>query len=111
MITETEGWEMQVVVTNDTRQQVKLERLTVEDADTGELLLDTAIQVEPGQLVKVESLFSTVSMQRLLVLRWWIDGKEHANHYLAGLPPYNQEKVLRWLETIRKLPEAFAFEA
>ena len=45
--------------------------------------------------------------QKLYVLRYQVDGVEYANHFISGFPHFDPQRMLRWVEIIRSLPEPF----
>jgi beta-mannosidase len=87
-----------VFVVNDTLAPVS-GKLTITDADSAKLLLETAFSVDvngrttAGQVpVSVKSAFWLIS--------WTVNGRTFDNHYLAGPRPFNLEDYKRWLARI-----------
>ena len=105
-VAETEGWRQRVLISNDTRVDTEV-CYTVTDFDSGEILLTGKTFVKAGENAEAGTIFSDIGAQKLLLIRYTADGKEYGNHYITGLPSYEKETMLRWLEAIRMLPEAF----
>lgn len=108
MLAEINAWSHDVILANDTREDSEWE-WTVEDGDTGNLLLSGAARVPAGENAVVGTLSVDPSAQRLLILRWHVrgDDKAHANHFITGFPKYKKADLFRWLEIIRRLPDGF----
>ncbi len=109
MVEDVSGWNQNIVLANDTLED-KTFVWSVCDGDSGTVLSQGEIRVPAGENVRAGSLTVDPSAQRLLVLRFTADGEAGANHYLTGWPKYKKADLLRWLEIIRQLPEAFELE-
>jgi beta-mannosidase len=111
MVDEAENWHHAVVLGNDSRTDAEV-RFTVEDGDTGEVLLSGRTRSPANENLVVGSVKAYAGKQRLLLLRWEIDGdgKPHANHYVSGHPPLDRARYAGWLKRIEALPEAFDSE-
>jgi len=109
MLDELVDWTHAIVLGNDSCES-KTVAWRVEDGDTGETLLSGVTRSPANENVTVGSIREMAGAQKLYILRWTIDGREYANHYLAGFPHFRAEQVLKYVEIIRKLPEPFDWE-
>ena len=109
MIDELDGWNHSVVLGNDSCL-TKNVSWRVEDGDTGEILLSGETLSPANENVTVGSLRVLSGTQKLFILRWTIDGVEHANHFLSGFPHFDKDKVLHYVDVIQALPEPFGWE-
>jgi len=106
MIAELSSWTHDVILANDTLSDACFE-WRVEDGDTGEVLASGKTIVPAGENANVETLRVDPSAQRLLIVRYEVDGEQHANHFITGFPKYKKVDIIRWLEIIRRLPDGF----
>ena len=106
---ELVDWTHAVVLANDSRES-RAVSWRVEDGDTGETLLSGETLSPANENVTVGEIRELAGTQKLYLLRWSMDGVEYANHYLAGFPRFDADRVLRWVETVRALPEPFDWE-
>lgn len=106
MLDEINGWQRNVVLMNDTLQQTEI-AWQVSDADSGAVLAKGCNTVRAGENLPAASMEEDPSAQRLLVIRYTVNGREYANHYLTGFPKYRLEDLKRWIGVICALPEAF----
>ena len=109
MIAELSSWTHNVILANDTLEDAEFV-WSVEDGDSGEVLLEGRTKVRAGENADAGTLRVDPSEQRLLVVRWQAGDGEMANHFITGFPKYKKEDLFRWLETIRKLPGGFDIE-
>jgi len=109
MIAELASWTHNVILANDTLEDAEFV-WSVEDGDSGEVLLEGRTKVRAGENADAGTLRVDPSEQRLLVVRWQAGDGEMANHFITGFPKYKKEDLFRWLETIRKLPGGFDIE-
>ena len=109
MMDELDGWNHSVVLGNDSCL-TKNVSWRVEDGDTGEILLSGETLSPANENVTVGSLRVLSGEQKLFILRWTIDGVEHANHFLSGFPHFDKDKVLHYVDVIQALPEPFGWE-
>jgi beta-mannosidase len=106
MVSEIVGWNHDVVLANDTLEKVRF-KWQVEDGDSGEVLLSGSTDVPAGENANVGSFKVDPSAQRLLLIRYEVNGVEMVNHFITGFPKYRKADLLRWLEIIRKQPDGF----
>lgn len=109
MMDELEGWNHNVVLGNDSNL-TKNVSWRVEDGDTGAVLLEGECVSKANENMTVGSLRVLDGTQKLYILRWTIDGVEYANHYLAGHPRFDKDKVLHYVDIIQSLPDPFGWE-
>ena len=106
MMDELVDWGHDVVLGNDSREAKEV-IWSVEDGETGEALLSGKTLSPANENVKLGNIRELAGAQKLYVLRYEVDGVQYANHYISGFPHFDAERMLRWVEIIRKLPEAF----
>ena len=109
MMDEIEGWNHDVVLGNDSRTDCMV-CWQVIDGDTDEVLLSGETLSKANENIKVGAIREMSGEQKLYILKWSIDGKEYANHYLSGFPHFDGDKVLDYVEKIMALPESFTWE-
>ena len=109
MMDELTDWTHAVVLGNDSRE-AHLVSWRVEDGETGAVLLSGETLSPANGNVTVGAVREMAGEQKLYILRWTIDGAEYANHYLSGFPHFDADKVLRYVDIIRALPEPFEWE-
>ena len=109
MIAELKSWTHDVILANDTPTDAEF-IWSVEDGDSGEVLLGGRTLVKAGENANAGTLRVDPSAQRLLVVRWQAGDGEMANHFITGYPKYRKEDLFRWLDIIRKLPGGFDIE-
>ena len=107
-ITPIESWDYPVYVSNHTHNFANV-RVTVRDGDTDGLLFEDTVTLDPDETSRIGTIKGITSEHRLFVIRYEVDGKEYANHFITGMPAYKKEDMLRWFEVIKKLPEPFDF--
>ena len=98
-----------VYISNDTFSPANVE-VTVTDADTDAIVFAGTYTVAANKTEAVGGIAGCVSKQRMLLIRFTVNGKAYGNHFLTGMPPYAPENMKRWLEELRRLPMAFAYE-
>ena len=106
MMDELVDWGHNVVLGNDSREAKEVV-WSVEDGETGEVLLSGKTLSPANENVKLGNIRELAGTQKLYVLRYEVDGVQYANHYISGFPHFDAERMLRWVEIIRNLPEAF----
>ena len=106
---ELQSWNHPVYISNDTLSPASVS-VHIEDGDTGEIVFSGCYTLEAGETAQVGSVRALVSDQRLLLIRYTVDGQEYGNHFITGVPAYKPEDMLRWFEKIRKLPDPFEYE-
>jgi len=96
---ESSGGRHPVYVTNDTLTDAKVQ-FKITDADTGDVFAGGSCTVPAGELVQVGSMTILISDKRCLIIDYTVNGKAFRNHYLTGLPTYDVDTMLRWVEKI-----------
>lgn len=102
MIDELRDWGHDVVLGNDGRKDYTV-KWSVEDGETGEVLLSGETFSRANENVNVGNIRELAGTQKFYILRWSVDGVEQANHYISGYPPYKAETLLKWADRIEKL--------
>ncbi len=100
---EISHWTHDVLATNDTREDARFS-YAVEEADGGEIVLRGEAVIPAGGSARLGQLTVIGSEQKLYLIRWRLNGRAYANHYITGYPPYRAEEVLRWAAVVDRLP-------
>jgi beta-mannosidase len=97
MLREADGWFQDVVVCNDTREDLPL-TWELRDADSGELWQGTAT-AQADAVTLLERIPHRRAGHRFYLIRWEtpVYGPQRG-HYLAGNPPFSPERYRAWLE-------------
>jgi len=85
-----------LVVVNDTKQPAK-GNVVVTDLTTGKEIFKNAYTVEANGRQKIADL-PPLNGQGIWLINYDVNGKELANHYLYGNPPFNLNDYLGWLK-------------
>jgi len=95
-IKEPDSWGQNVVVCNDTRQDVTLQ-CKIYDVDTNEVVFEGVIHSPADSAVECGRIPFTHGAQRFYAIEWTgdISGK---NHYLAGHPKFELEQYRGWMK-------------
>lgn len=104
MVDELNNWGQEILCCNSTRANVQ-GKCTVYDIDTNEQLAEVEFDAAANAntvLCKIPIMYSE---QRMLVIRWEVDGKTDFNTYLCGLPGFDFNRYKGWLEKIRLLEQ------
>lgn len=97
MIDEPSDWHVRVVLSNDTLEE-KRGTYRVWDADSGETLLEGPFVSAVNGNIELGRIRISHSDQRMLLIRWTVDGQTYGNHYLLGFPAFSLEKYKGWLK-------------
>lgn len=106
MMDEQAGWTYDVVLGNDSRTACSV-RWRVEDGETGEILMQGETHSPANENVLLGRIREMPAAQRLYVFRYEVDGVEYANHFISGFPHFDAQRMLKWVDIIRELPEPF----
>ena len=98
---EMESWRLPIYACNDTLTP-RTGRLTVSDAESGEILYEGSFTAAENATTRILSLPLYYSDQRILILRWECEGECGFNHYLCGYPPFSLDKYRAFLEKFCK---------
>ena len=101
-VDELDSWGQNVVCCNSTLSAVH-GKCTVYDIDTNEELVNMDFNAAANAntvLCKIPIMYSD---QRMLVIRWEVDGKTSFNTYLCGLPGFDFNQYKAWLAKINAL--------
>ena len=100
MMDELTDWSHDVVLGNDSRESHTV-TWSVEDGETGEILSSGTTFSPANENVKVCSIREMPGAQKLYILKYTVDGVSYANHYTAGFPHFDAERMLKWVDIIR----------
>jgi beta-mannosidase len=103
MFDELSQWEYRVVLGNDSRKDYNVSYEVV-CFETGETVLKGERLSRANENIVVGSIRDNPTRQCLYLIRYTVDGKLFGNHYIAGFPPYELEKMKAWLKEIDALP-------
>ena len=106
MMDELVDWTHDVVLGNDSRTACDV-TWRVEDGETREILLQGRTHSPANENVLLGRIREMPGTQKLYVLKYEVNGVEYANHFIAGFPHFDPQRMLKWVEIIRSLPEAF----
>ena len=106
MMDEQAGWTYDVVLGNDSRTPHEVS-WRVEDGESGEILLEGKTFSPANENALLGRIRALPGMQKLYLLRYEVDGVQYANHFISGFPHFDAQRMLKWVEIIRKLPEGF----
>lgn len=94
---EIANWRTRIFACNDTLER-KTGHVTVTDAETGEILLDTEFTANVNTSTCIGEIPLFYSDRKVLVIRWEANGETGVNHYLCGYPPFD----LDWYVALMK---------
>ncbi len=106
MMDEPENWNHRVVLGNDSNDTVVV-AYSVEDGETGELLLSGETVSRANENKEVGAIRMLPGAKRLFVLKWRVGNEEYGNHYISGYVPFDLEQYKCWLKRIELLPQPF----
>lgn len=106
--TDGYGWNNQICVSNHTHNEAEV-KVTISDGDTGEEIFRANSSVEADTTKSIGAIAGIPTRQRLMVIKYSVDGKEYANHFITGYPAYKKEDMLRWFRIIKSLDTPFDF--
>ncbi|MDD4891935.1 MAG: glycoside hydrolase family 2 [Phycisphaerae bacterium] len=87
-----------VLVVNDTLSAVS-GSLTITDADSGKMLLETAFSVDINGRT-IAGHIPASDRPAFWLISWTVNGRTFENHYLAGPRPFKLDGYKRWLARI-----------
>lgn len=106
MMDEPEGWHVQVIAGNDSRED-KLVDYKIWDADSGEVMLQGTTLTKANENKVLGKIRISNGEQKLYLMQWHLDGKAYGNHYLHGYPAFSLEQYKKWLIAIGDLQNDF----
>lgn len=98
---EMQNWGLPIYACNDTLS-AKNGRLTVTDAESGEVLYEGDFTAAANTSTGLTRLPIYYSEQRILLFTWEIDGERGWNHFMCGYPPFSLARYRRFLDTYMK---------
>ena len=110
MVDEPKDWHCRVVVGNDSREDAS-GHYRVWDADSGKTLLEGDYSSKANENLEVGTIPVFHSDKRLFLIEWTANGKNYANHYLLGEPPFSFSQYRSWLPKIAALQNDFDAES
>jgi beta-mannosidase len=99
MLREPQRWGQELVVVNDTREELPL-NYRVRDLDNGETLAESAATAAPEAVTVLDKIPFFASQKRFYVLSWQSPLGEGINHYLSGHPPFSLAQYRQWSSTL-----------
>ena len=103
MIDEMENWHYTLVAANDTLENINFS-YEIRDIETNEILANGKYTAKANSSDKIAPINLFYSDQKMLLIKWVIDGVEYHNHYLCGMPPFSLKKYKNWY---KKLAEVY----
>ena len=97
MCGELSNWKVPVVAVNDTLLKV-VGKYRVTDAETGKEYLNGEFFIKENSSLTLGEIPLYYSDKGMLIIKWFINGKHYVNHYLYGMPPFNDKDYKRWSE-------------
>ncbi|MFH0758342.1 MAG: glycoside hydrolase family 2 TIM barrel-domain containing protein [Bacteroidota bacterium] len=88
-----------IVVVNDTREAVS-GRMTVRDADTGQVVFRKSFHTEENGK-SVEGYLPDPGKTTLWLIEWEVNEEVHTNHYLAYEPVIDLKKYMDWSQLLK----------
>ncbi len=100
MFDEIDNWGITLVADNNTLSTVS-GTYEVLDGETDEVLAKGGFRISPNANTRLCKLNFMYSEKKLFLIKWKTEnGEEGQNHYLAGLPPFDFEKVKNMIPKI-----------
>ena len=99
MLDEHNAWGQRVILGNDSNTDANVSYRLIE-ADTSNILMEGTAFSPKNENVTLGEISILPGKQTLLLIEWTIAGARFSNHYLAGHPPYDREKVRLWSKQI-----------
>jgi len=99
MMREPEDWRQKLVVSNDTRANVRI-HYTIHDIDTGELVAEGQKVAVADSVTALTTIAYTASRKRFYLIRWQSQLGAGWNHYTAGNAPFSFVKYGSWLRRV-----------
>ena len=104
MVDELNSWGQEVLCCNSTLAGVQ-GKYMVYDIDSGEVLAEAEFDAAANANTALFKIPVMYSEQRMLVIRWEVNGKTDFNTYLCGMPGFDFNRYKGWLEKIRSLEQ------
>lgn len=102
MFDEMRDWHFTLVAANDTINEVSGD-YEVSDIDSGKILAKGEFNAKANTSTAVTRLMAFYSDQKMLLIKWTVNGKTYYNHYLAGMPPFDLETYKRWYKKLEEV--------
>ncbi|MBQ7915317.1 MAG: glycoside hydrolase family 2, partial [Firmicutes bacterium] len=102
MMDELADWKYTLKAANDTLETVAGTYI-VTDMETDEVLSEGEFTAKPNHVTPIAKIPIYYSEQRMLLIRWTVNGQTCYNHYMCGFPPFSFEKYKGWLQKLEAL--------
>lgn len=96
MLKEPKKKEQELVVSNDTRKDVRV-RYRLSDADTGKILAEGEKRATNNSVTILTRIPFRGDEKRFYLIDWEDSFGAGRNHYLSGIPPFDLSGYKRWL--------------
>jgi beta-mannosidase len=103
---EPQNWVYECIVDNNTLAERDVE-WRIEDGDTGALRAEGRTRAAANANTFVTNVSMIPGIQEFFIMRWKVEGREYANHYVAGYIPMDLGRYKKRLAKIEALPQAF----
>ena len=103
MLDEVRDWTQDIVLGNDGCFSGPV-RWRVADGESGRILCAGLCEVRANENAVVGTLRVQPGEQKLYLLYCEAAGEVFGNHYIAGFPPFDPERMRAWAAKIDKLP-------
>ena len=87
---ETEGWNRQFVICNDTVQKISCDYQII-DLVTDKIVNFGHVSLEKGENRHIWETRCFSTAKTIYIMKWTIDGKQYMNHYLSGYPTFDPD--------------------
>lgn len=99
IIGEERDWSHPVILCNDTRDDCRV-GYEITDGETGETVLSGSAVSAANENIILGTVGDTPGEKHLWLISWTIGGRRYFNHYIAGHPPFDKERLLAWRDVI-----------
>jgi beta-mannosidase len=101
---EPSSWKQELVVCNDTRQDLEIE-YSVRDIDTNQTVCEGRALTSANENTLLTSIPFYNSEKRFYLIEWQSENGSGRNHYLAGHPAFDLQTYRGWLQKAALLPQ------
>ena len=71
------------------------------DCETEDVLITSTFKAEINCTTLIGKIPVFYSEQKMLIIKWDINGEKYFNHYLCGYPPVSLEKYKQWIKKLK----------
>jgi len=97
---EISDWNLPIYACNDTLS-VQEGIYEVIDCETEDVLITSTFKAEINCTTLIGKIPVFYSEQKMLIIKWDINGEKYFNHYLCGYPPVSLEKYKQWIKKLK----------